>query len=119
MTVDTSCRSSFILVCELFFNFTVNQLVYPPPPPPSHGAIVARAHRGKPHVKVVVVGTAKVEIRAGHSKEVRITLNRTGRRLLAKNHKLKVNLTVTQSGHTVRRRTITFKAKPPPKRKHR
>lgn len=121
VTVDTSCRSSFILICELFFNFTVNQLVYPPPPPPppSHAAIVARSHRGKPHVKVVVVGKAKVEIRAGHSKKVRITLNRTGRRLLAKNHKLKVNLTITQNGHTVRRRTITFKAKPPPKRKHR
>ena len=66
-----------------------------------------------------MVGTAKVEIRAGHSKKVRLTLNRTGRRLLAKNHKLKVNLTITQNGHTVRRRTITFKATPPPKRKHR
>ena len=93
VTVDTSCRSSFIIVCELFFNFTVNQLVYPPPPPPppSHSAFVARSpHRGKPHIKVIVVGSAKVEIRAGQSKKVRITLNRTGRRLLAKKHKLNV-----------------------------
>ena len=51
-------------------------------------------------------------------KTVRITLNRTGRRLLAKNHSLKVKLTITQNGHTVRSRTITFTAKPPRKRKH-
>ena len=122
VTVDTSCRSSFILVCELFFSFTVNQLVYPPPPPPppSHSAFVARSpHRGKPHIKVIVVGSAKVKIRAGQSKKVRITLNRTGRRLLAKKHKLNVKLTITQNGHTVRSRTLTFKAKPPPKRKSR
>ena len=80
--------------------------------------IAARSHRGKPIINVVVVGKAKVEIRAGHSKKVRITLNTTGRKLLAKNHKLKVRLTITQNGHTVRSRTITFKAKPPRKRKH-
>ncbi len=83
------------------------------------GATAATAHSGKHHAKPVVVGTEKVTIRAGHRKTVRITLNRTGRRLLARHHTLKVLLTITQRGHTVLSRTITFKAKPPSKQTHR
>jgi hypothetical protein len=39
-------------------------------------------------------------------------------RLLAKNHKLKVELTVTQGGHILRTRPITFTIKRPKKHKH-
>jgi hypothetical protein len=112
------CASSFILVCELFFNFTVQLGPPPPPPPPSPSEVTtaARSQRVKHGAKVVNVGKAKVKITAGHQKNVRITLNRTGRRLLAKEHTLKVKLTVTQNGHMVRTKTITFRAKSP--RKH-
>jgi parallel beta-helix repeat protein len=123
VTLSAGCPSSFILVCILFFNFTADQPPRPPPPPPPppapHAATVMISKRRKHHVKVVVVGRAKIDIRAGHSKTVRITLNQSGRRLLAKSHRLKVKLTITQNGHTVSSRPITFTAKPPRQHKHR
>jgi uncharacterized repeat protein (TIGR01451 family) len=70
------------------------------------------------HAKVIDVGRAKVSIPAGDTKKVRVKLNSTGRRLLAKYHKLKVKVEIRQGGHTVRTLTITFKAKKPDKSKH-
>ena len=64
------------------------------------------------------MGSKKVTIRAGHHTTVRITLNQTGRRLLAKYGKLKVKLTITQKGHKASSRMITFKAKRRSKHKH-
>ena len=80
-------------------------------------AIAASCHRTSHHhcPKLLVVGRTKLKIPAGHTKHVRITLNRAGRRLLAKNHKLRVRLTITEDGHTVSTRTIVFKARPPTK----
>lgn len=48
---------------------------------------------------------------AGQSKNVRVTLNRTGRRLLAQKHRLTVKLTVTDNGRSVTTKTLVFKAK--------
>lgn len=48
----------------------------------------------------------------GQSKTVRIALNGTGKRLLAKHHSLKVKLAITGSGKTVSGRTVIFTAKP-------
>jgi hypothetical protein len=64
----------------------------------------------------VIVGKLKAKLHVGKRKTVHITLNRTGRRLLAKHHTLKVKLTVSQNGKTVRTKTITFKTKA--KKKH-
>ncbi len=72
----------------------------------------------KPSSRTVVVGTARATIRAGRSKTLKISLNRTGKRLLAKHHTLKVKLVITQKGRTVRKTTITFKTKPAHKHKH-
>jgi hypothetical protein len=67
------------------------------------------------HRKVVAVGSARVTLTAGQSRVVRVTLNRTGKALLAKHHTLKVSLRVAQTlaNHhtvTVASRTLTFKA---------
>jgi hypothetical protein len=75
------------------------------------------AHDAKQR-RTVVVGSRRVKIPAGHRETIRITLNRTGRRLLAKHHKLKVKLTITEGRHTVSSRAITFKAKRPSKHEH-
>jgi hypothetical protein len=40
-----------------------------------------------------------------------VRLNATGKRLLAKHGSLKVKLTLTQSGKTIRSTTVTFKKK--------
>ena len=79
---------------------------------------VVKHHRTPKHcAKPLVVGKTNVKIPAGQTKHVRITLNRAGRRLLAKKHTLKVKLTITENGHTLFTRTIVFKTKPP--KKHR
>ena len=95
------------------------------PPTTGHAADLAIAaschtnHRHKPaHCpKPLVVGRTTTKIAAGHTKDVRLTLNRAGRRLLAKDHTLKVKLTITENGHTLFTRTIVFKTKPA--KKHR
>ena len=77
----------------------------------SHPGAHHSKHRVKRH-QTVVVGRAKVTIPSGDTKKVRIKLNSTGRQLLAKDHKLRVEFVITEGGHTVRTLTVTFKAKP-------
>jgi parallel beta-helix repeat protein len=78
----------------------------------STGATAARSHHTGPHLKVVVVGREKVTLKAGKRKLVRVSLNATGRRLLAQHHRLSVKLTITQKGRARKlpSRTIVFKA---------
>jgi sugar lactone lactonase YvrE len=61
--------------------------------------------------KRVVLGTKTANIKAGHSKTVVVSLNRTGKRLLAHRHRLQAKLAVSQSGKTLSTRTLTFKLK--------
>jgi uncharacterized repeat protein (TIGR01451 family) len=79
------------------------------------GAEESKAH-AKTHIKTAVVGRETVTIRRGHKKRLTIKLNATGRRLLAKNHKLKVTLTITQKHGKTLRKAITFKT---PRKPHR
>jgi uncharacterized repeat protein (TIGR01451 family) len=72
-------------------------------------ATVARVQPRKP----VVVGKKTVTIKARKRKKVRLTLNHKGRKLLAKNHKLKVSAQITERGHRTRTLKITFKANRP------
>jgi parallel beta-helix repeat protein len=78
----------------------------------STGATAARSHHTGPHSKVVVVGREKVTLKAGKHELVHVSLNTTGRRLLAQHHRLSVKLTITQSGRKKQlpSRTIVFKA---------
>ena len=77
----------------------------------------------------VVVGSASVTLKAGQSRIVKISLNGTGRRLLAKRHKLKVRLRVAQTfasapgaaairPRTVSTQILTFKARKRHKHHH-
>jgi hypothetical protein len=78
-------------------------------------AVTARDSGRRKH-KVVVVGTASVALSAGKNKTVRISLNRTGRKLLATRNVLEVKLRVTEAlGNrrtvTVSTQTVTFKTR--------
>jgi hypothetical protein len=68
-----------------------------------------------------VLGTKSATIGAGRTQTVHISLNRTGRKLLAARHKLTAKLTVTQRiagrNRTVSTQKVTFKA-PKHQRKH-
>ena len=61
--------------------------------------------------KIVRLGMATVILSAGQSTSVRVRLNQTGKRLLAKHRTLKVELTITESGKAISSTTIAFKAK--------
>ena len=61
-----------------------------------------------------MLGTTSATIRAGRTQTVQISLNRTGRKLLAARHKLTAKLTVTQRiagrNRTISTQKVTFKA---------
>ncbi|TMK99054.1 MAG: hypothetical protein E6G34_06020 [Actinobacteria bacterium] len=91
--------------------------------------LVALTARKKLKRKLVVVGSASVTLKAGQSRIVKISLNGTGRRLLAKRHKLKVRLRVAQTfasapgaaairPRTVSTQILTFKARKRHKHHH-
>ena len=77
--------------------------------------IVATSARPKPKVthKIVVLGTTSATIAAGHSKKLRVSLNRKGRALLKAHHRLTVKLTVAQvtagRSQQVKASTVRFK----------
>jgi hypothetical protein len=56
----------------------------------------------------VIVGSASASLNAGQSKTVDITLNDTGKQLLAKRGSLETRLSVTEFGQVVARKTVTF-----------
>jgi hypothetical protein len=62
----------------------------------------------------VSLGSVRFSLKAGTTKRVVLTLSKASRKLLTAHHRLKVQITVTLTGATVRRtvirRTITLKA---------
>jgi hypothetical protein len=74
-------------------------------------AVTASAHAAKKvTTKVVVVASASKTLSAGATKTVSIKLNATGRKLLARFHKLTVHLTVRIGGKTVKSLTVVVRA---------
>jgi hypothetical protein len=80
-------------------------------------AVAGRAKRTKTVHRTVVVGSAKVTVAAGKHRTVKVRLNATGRRFVAR-HRLKTKLTIREKGsHTTHTAGITFKAPKPVKKK--
>jgi len=61
--------------------------------------------------KTVTVGKASKTIRAPKTMVVKVPLNRTGKRLLTKLHKLPVKLVVREKSKTIKTKKLTFKVK--------
>ncbi len=112
-TVSVGCAGSNAAACKITATLTLAT--------GSSGhatAVTAIANkRRKPSPSPQSVGVAKATIPAGTSKKVTVPLNRTGRRLLAKRHRLKVRLVITKSGRATADLTIIFKATSPKKRR--
>ena len=108
-SVPVSCNGATGATCKVTLTLTITETV-------NGGKVTAvtAAKKATPKTKkkVVVLGTTTVTLTTGQSKTVRITLNGTGKQLLAKHHSLKVKLAITGSGKTVSGRTVTFTAKP-------
>ncbi len=99
-TGDTSCKVSLKL--------TVRETLR------GHRVIAVSARKAKVTHKTLVLGTKSATIGAGRTQTVHISLNRTGRKLLAARHKLTAKLTVTQRiagrNRTLSTQKVTFKA---------
>jgi hypothetical protein len=98
--VPVSCRGSAGSTCTLTLKLTVTERL--------------KRHALTRH-KVLVVGSRRVTLTAGHSRTVLVALNRTGKHLLAARHQLKATLRVVQvlgDRRLVRvsTQTLTFKA---------
>jgi len=74
-------------------------------------AVVAVKASGRTHRRAVVVGSTTLTRRAGQPSTATVSLNRAGKRLLARMHRLTVRLTARQRGATVLTRQLTFKGK--------
>jgi hypothetical protein len=74
----------------------------------------AKTKNGKIHTKLVTLGTLTTTLSAGQSQTDIISLNGTGRKLLAQHHTLKVRLSVSENGRQIASSTIAFKTKPQP-----
>ena len=105
--VPVSCTGTTGATCNLHLAITVTETLK------GHRLIgvTARATRRKVR-KVVTVGSANVTLTAGQTETVRISLNGTGRHLLAGHRTLKVKLVVSQrvagGTKTVSTQTLTF-----------
>jgi hypothetical protein len=75
-----------------------------------HRLIAVSARKAKVTHKTVVLGTATATVKAGRTATVRISLNRTGRNLVAARHKVTAKLTVSQGKRSVSTQKVTFKA---------
>jgi len=83
--------------------------------------LVGVTARASTERKVVVVGSGSATVNAGQTRTVTISLNGTGRKLLARRHRLEVRLGVTQTfasatgaaaiaPRTIASRVLAFKA---------
>jgi hypothetical protein len=86
---------------------------------------VSAAKTKKPKLKhrLVGVGSASATVRAGKTAKLKVSLNRTGRGLLAARHRLTTTLTVRQRGtgkktKVIARRKVTFTSPVKRKRHH-
>jgi hypothetical protein len=110
VTVRVTCAGPAGATCRLALRLTVTETF-------KGKKLLSLSARKRKRVtkKVVALGATTLTLKAGETKTVRISLNRTGKRLLAQRHRLKVRLRVTQSlssgkTSTILSRTVTFKA---------
>jgi hypothetical protein len=76
-----------------------------------NGSKVIAASVAKRRHKVVTVATASITLRAAQSKTIQLALNTTGKRLLARFHRLPATLTVSESRTVVVQEPVAFRAR--------
>jgi hypothetical protein len=116
-TVAVTCRGA--TNCRVSLTLTVHETLRG-----RRIVAVSAAKTKKPKLKhrLVVVGSASATVRAGKTAKLKVSLNRTGRGLLAARHRLTTTLTVRQRGtgkktKVVARRKVTF-ASPVKRKRH-
>jgi hypothetical protein len=104
--VHARCAGSSGQTCKLVFRMTTIETV-------RGGKVIAVAQRAKK--RKVTVGFARVTFVAGTARTVKLSLNRLGKHLLARFHRMKVTLKITQNlatgSQTIVVKTIGFKTR--------
>lgn len=100
VSVALSCAAS-TSGCPVTASLTTTETV--------EGTNALRMRTAAGRQRTVSVGTRTVTVAAGKTATVTVTLNATGRRLLARLHRLSVRLKVAVSGHTVTTKNLTVK----------
>jgi hypothetical protein len=82
--------------------------------------VSASKKKGKKSTHTVTLASAKYSITGGTTKKLTLTLDKTGKKLLAKYHELPTKLTITPTGSKkpITTKTVTFKAKTKKHKKH-
>jgi hypothetical protein len=105
--VATRCKGLAWAPCSITLRLTAMETI-------KRGKVITiSSSAAKPHNsrrKTVVLGAVTAVVPAGRSTTLSFSLNATGRRLLIRRHRLQVKLTISQSGHIVLTRAITFTA---------
>jgi predicted outer membrane repeat protein len=84
----------------------------------SGGAVNQNAlTHGKAKSKATVYARKQVKVEAGTKVNIPVKLNHAGQVRLAKRHRLTLKLTISEGGHVLSTRAVTFKYKKPKKRK--
>ena len=107
-TVSVAIRCKGDTSCKVSLKLTVIETLR------GHKIIAVSARKAKVTHRTVVLGTASATIKAGRAQTVRVSLDRTGRKLPAARHKLTAKLTVTQRiagrNRSVSTQKVKFKA---------
>jgi hypothetical protein len=78
--------------------------------------IAVSAKKAKKHKRTVTLGSATATIKPGDHTQIKVSLNRAGKKLLTARHTLKLDLSVTEGGKSLATKKVNFKA-PKKKRK--
>jgi hypothetical protein len=102
--VTVSCPSASSAACSVTLTLVVTEKLK------GTKVISILARTPKITTRKVTVGTASATISPGGHKQLTVSLNGTGKKLLAARHTLATNLSITQRGAATANRKLTFKA---------
>jgi hypothetical protein len=108
--VTVSCPSASSANCSVKVVLAVTETLL------GNKVIAVSAKKAKRHKRRVTLGSATATIKPGGRKQIKVSLNGAGRKLLTARHTLKVDLSVTEGGKALATKKVSFKA-PKKKRK--
>jgi hypothetical protein len=108
--VTVSCPSASSTACSVTLTLVITEKLK------GTKVISILARTPKITTRKVTIGTASATVAPGAHKQLTVTLNGTGKKLLAARHTLTANLSVAQKGATAANRKLTFKLSPKKKK---
>lgn len=107
VTTTLRCAGTAAQVCPMTVSITTKTTGSP-----RAAALAAFAANAMPRPKTaartIVIGSTSVKLRGGTKEAVKVTLNRTGRALVAKDHGLRAQVEVTEGKKVLLRQTVKF-----------